>query len=256
MKRLIDLGHRPGRIVGRPVAELAALIEPGGEPAGVPGHPELTPLIELVRAHRVVELRQGLGQLLMRQGLARFLAETVAPLTQAVGDHWMRRTLEVFEEHLYSETLQGLLRGAIAALPQSGRPPRVLLTTFPNEQHGLGLLMAEGMLALEGATCVPLGTQTPLSDIVRAATGELADIVGLSFSASYPVNQAREGLEELRARLPGEVEIWAGGSNPGLARRPVPGVSVLSDLAAIPAAVARWREMRGERLAATPPDAR
>jgi methanogenic corrinoid protein MtbC1 len=38
----------------------------------------------------------------------------------------------------------------------------VLLTTLPGEPHGLGLLMAEAMLALEGCTCVSLGVQTPV----------------------------------------------------------------------------------------------
>ena len=42
----------------------------------------------------------------MRQGLQRFVLETMTPLNRAVGDAWMRGELQVFEEHLYTEQLQ------------------------------------------------------------------------------------------------------------------------------------------------------
>jgi methanogenic corrinoid protein MtbC1 len=241
LKRLIDRGHRPSKIIGHTTAELMHLIEHAARMPEAAANPALDGLIELVRTHRVAELRRELGQGLMRQGLANFLLETVGPLTQAVGDTWMRGGLEVFEEHLYTETLQSVLRNAIAALPQHGRRPRVLLTTFPNEMHGLGLLMAEGMLSLEGASCLALGTHTPIYDIAAAATSERADVIALSFSLSYPVSQATEGLEELRSKISREVEIWAGGTNPGIVRRTVAGVSPIPELADIAAHVARWR---------------
>ena len=47
-------------------------------------------------------------------------------------------------------------------------PPRVLLTTLPGEVHGLGLLMAECFMVMEGCHTIPLGVQTPLIDIARA----------------------------------------------------------------------------------------
>ncbi len=241
LKRLIDRGHRPGKIIGQSMGELIRLIEQVPAAPEAPADPAQDGLVELIRTHRAAELRRELGQALMRQGLAHFLVATVGPLTRAVGESWMRGGLEVFEEHLFTETLQGVLRGAIATLPQRGRRPRVLLTTFPNELHGLGLLMAEGMLALEGASCLALGTHTPIYDIVAAAASERADVVALSFSLSYPVNVATAGLEELRTKLPRGVEIWAGGTNPGLVRRAVAGVAALPELADIPPAVARWR---------------
>lgn len=240
LKRLIDCGHRPSKIVGRTVDELLALTALAEKaPAATPA--EHAQVLEFLRAHRVPDLRQALGAALLRQGLAAFVLETVGPLNRHVGDAWMRGQLEVFEEHLYTETLQRLLRSALASLPQRAQSPHVLLTTFPGELHALGLLMAECMLALEGATCTPLGTQTPIRDIVRAAASHGANVVALSFSLAYPVTQATEGLAELRAALSPGVEIWAGGANPGLARRAVAGVHAIPELAEIPLAVAHWR---------------
>lgn len=246
IKRLLDRGHRPGRIIARSLAELVELADAAPMEAAVTelGEP-LHAVFTLVRQHRVAELRQELGQAVMRQGLAGFLTDTVAPLNRAIGDAWMRGQLEIFEEHLYTETMQSTLRGAIASIPQHGRPPRVLLTTFPNEQHQLGLLMAEAMFALEGATCVSLGTQTPIFDIVMAADSHRADVVALSFSAAYPAVQVADGLEELRTKIPRGVAVWAGGSNAGLQRRAIEGVRVIPSLAAIGAAIVEWQAAAG-----------
>ncbi|MCU0896908.1 MAG: MerR family transcriptional regulator [Burkholderiales bacterium] len=246
IKRLLDRGHRPGRIIERSLAELVELAD--AAPAEAPARELAEPLhavLTLVRQHRVAELRQELGQAVMRQGLAGFLTDTVAPLNRAIGDAWMRGQLEIFEEHLYTETMQSTLRGAIASIPQHGRPPRVLLTTFPNEQHQLGLLMAEAMFALEGATCVSLGTQTPIFDIVMASESHRADIVALSFSAAYPAVQVADGLEELRTKIPRRVAIWAGGGNAGLQRRAIEGVHVIPSLVAVGPAIAEWQAAAG-----------
>jgi DNA-binding transcriptional MerR regulator/methylmalonyl-CoA mutase cobalamin-binding subunit len=243
LKRLIDTGHRPSRVVGRSVEELLALAEPSAAVAEAPA--EHTQVLDLLRTHDVSGLRLALAATLLRQGLSGFLLETVGPLNRHVGEAWMRGRLEVFEEHLYTETLQRVLRNALGALPQRADPPRCLLTTFPGELHGLGLLMAEGMLALEGAACTSLGTQTPIQDIVRAASSHGADVVALSFSLAHPVSQALDGLSALRAQLDPRIEIWAGGANPGLLRRGVEGVRAIPELAAVPGAVARWRERHG-----------
>jgi len=243
IKRLMDRGQRPGKLIGLSLEELQRRAEAAGEGAAPP--PELSKYIELLKAHQVGALRQGLGQAIVRQGLARFLVDTAAPLNGVVGDAWMRGELEVFEEHLYTEVLQGVLRNAVGSMPSPGRPPRIILTTLPNEQHALGLLMAEGMLAMEGATCVSLGTQTPVRDIVLAAEAQRADAVALSVSVAFPSNLATEALADLRSKLPARTELWVGGSNSGPRRRPVAGVLTLRTLEEIPAAVARWRETHG-----------
>ena len=122
----------------------------------------------------------------------------------------MRGELQVFEEHLYTEQLQVALRTAINAFPRQIGTPRVLLTTFPGEQHGLGLLMVEALLVPEGAQCISLGVQTPIEDIRRAALAHKAHLVALSFSAAFPVRQASEGLATLRRQLPASITLWAG----------------------------------------------
>src|SRR5678816_2722376 len=127
-----------------------------------------------------------------------------------IGVAWQEGRLQVFEEHRFTEATRRVLRQAIAAVPP-GRTPRVLLTSVPGESHALGLLMAEAVLALEGASCISLGTQTPLPEIVRAATALKADVVALSFSTAFQRRRVQGLLVELRTALPPNVILWAGG---------------------------------------------
>jgi DNA-binding transcriptional MerR regulator/methylmalonyl-CoA mutase cobalamin-binding subunit len=247
IKRLMDAGHRPGRIVGLPVEALQRLADSIGGHAlravdGGPA-PDLRAHLDLLRAHDVEQLRRQLSQSLMRLGLSRFVMEVIAPLNTVVGDAWMRGHLEIFEEHLYTESITVVLRQAIAGIPAaaSGARPRVLLTTFPNESHGLGLLLAEALFLIEGCQCVSLGPQTPIWDISLAAASQRCDIVALAFTAVLTPALVAEGLAELREKLPPNVEIWAGGSAPVLHRRPTSGVLALSSLSQLAIEVRRWR---------------
>ena len=246
IKRLLDNGHRPGRVVTMSVEELQSI---GESLAAAPqrftaaGNTDLREYIVAIKSHDVQGLRRQLGQAMMRLGVGSFVCDVVAPLNVMVGDAWMRGQIEVFEEHVYTESVNIVLRNAINAGPIASEQasPRVLLTTFPQEPHGLGLLMAEVMLSLEGANCISLGTQTPIWDIVLAATAHKADIVALSFTASQNPNYVSHGLDELRSKLPAHIKIWAGGGCPIIHRKSIEGVMAITDLQSIRNAVNNWR---------------
>ena len=241
IRRLMDQGARPGRIFAMGVDALEAKAR-GEAPAPALGG--LPAEIELLRMHRVAELRSVLEQAALRGGLYEFVTATAAPLASQVGEAWARGELQVYEEHLFSEQLQSVLRGAIARLDGAGALPRVLLSTLPGEQHGLGLLMAQAVFALEGAGCISLGTQTPVRELADAVRAEGAHIVALSASSSYAAGQLKEGVAQLRAELPAAVELWCGGAGSARLRQPAAGVRILTDLAGIREALAGWREAR------------
>jgi DNA-binding transcriptional MerR regulator/methylmalonyl-CoA mutase cobalamin-binding subunit len=241
IKRLMDRGHRPGRIMQHSLDHLATLgsLRDAGPGTSV----ELEVFLRLIKAHQLPELRRHLSQTLMKQGLQQFVLSTVAPLNLAVGEAWMRGEIAVFEEHLYTEQIQSLLRNAVSSIQPQGRAPRVLLTSLPHEPHSLGLLMVESLLAMEGAACVPLGTETPCSDIVRAAVAHRVDIVALSFSSVFGEKAAVAGLTELRTLLPAPVAIWAGGACIERLRRPVAGVDLVGSLEGLIDRVKDWRAL-------------
>ena len=250
LKRLIDHGHRPGKIIQFEIDELQKLNDGLLGVEGTSGisadRNDLQDYLNLCRAHQVEALRHALSQALMRMGLETFVVEVIAPLNRMVGEYWVRGLFAIHQEHLYTEVVQNLLRNAISAIVQpqehSRLRPRVMLTTFPQEPHTLGLLMAEAFFALEGARCISLGVQTPIIDIVRAAEMQQADIVALSFSSLMNSRQALDGLAELGSALTSGTEIWAGGSNPALARPAAESESVrIITLSELPTALAVWR---------------
>jgi DNA-binding transcriptional MerR regulator/methylmalonyl-CoA mutase cobalamin-binding subunit len=230
MKRLMDQGHRPGSLAALAHEQLAALVTPvRAAPDADAPDAAIAQLLAMIRAREPAAFQHALRQCLARQGLERFLGQTVGPLTTAVGEHWEDGSFDIFDEHFYTESAERLLRQAIADLPAARQGPRILLTTVPGEAHGLGLLMAESMFALEGATCIALGTETPLLDIARAAAAYGAGVVALSFSLAYARRQVSPVLAQLRQALPDGVELWAGGA--GVARLDaVTGVRLLPTL--------------------------
>lgn len=252
LKRLLDQGHRPGKIIGLDADELQAMTV-GTQPArkaaadSAPDE-DLSHYLACCRAHRRNELRQALMQASLRLGTEKFVLDVLAPLTVLIGSEWARGKLTVSEEHLYTESVQTVLRTTIssiqASLPADDLGPRVLLTTLPQEQHGLGLLMAETFFALTGAYCISLGTQTPIMEILDAAQKQRTDIIALSFSAATHAGHASEGLGALQSKVRQGTEIWVGGNCRGLQRRLPPGIRVL-DLPSLGDAVSDWRSRHG-----------
>ncbi|MCV2360614.1 MerR family transcriptional regulator [Paucibacter sp. TC2R-5] len=268
LKRLLDGGHRPGHVVPASLQALEALLQDkeagraalsqraqrkvasaSAVMAQADQSAENQFCLQLLRSHRVDELRLHLAQALMRQGLSNFVQHWVAPMTRLVGEQWMRGELEVFEEHIYTECVQQLLRQAVQSVPAPGNSgrPRVLLTTLPGEPHGLGLLMAEALMVLDACQCLSLGVQTPVDQLPLAAGAHGSDIVALSFSGLMSASMVRRGLADLRAALPSSIELWAGGSAL-LLKHPLKlkGIQIITELAALPAAVARWRAAQAQ----------
>lgn len=240
VKRLMDQGHRPGKLLSTAPKDWPRTAASSRPPADDRLEDDLQQLLALLRQHDAPGLATALQQRLARQGLARFVQDTLAGLSSLVGQSWEAGALQVYEEHLFSEVAKRLLRQAIATVPL-GERPTVLLTTLPGEQHELGLLMAESALALDGACCVSLGTQLPLLDVVRAASDHRADVVALSFSAAYSARAITAALQQLRTALPARVDLWVGGAG---AQRcaAIAGVTLFTDLHGVAQALAGWRE--------------
>ena len=209
IKRLLDQGHRPGKVVPMEARDLAELdVRPAVEEAA--GGSTFESFLTLLRQPGGAAARDWLRRRMSRESLSSFMIGTLAPLSGAVGDAWASGRLCVHEEHLYSEMVARLLRRAIDGLPL-GSGPMIVLTTLPEERHGLGLLMAEVLFRAEGARCLNLGVDIPIPEIVLAVKRHQADALALSFSPAYPRRRIMPQLDALRAQLPSACRIWAGG---------------------------------------------
>jgi len=245
IKRLMDQGQRPGTLLRQPLAELNERL--AASPAKVGADDAADWIVPLLKARDIDPLRAELAQRLARDGLERFVIETVPALNRRIGDGWMTGEIAIFEEHLYTELVQNLLRAAIHALGGRGTRPQILLTTVKDEEHVLGQLMVEALLAANGAFALSLGAQTPIPDIVGAARATNTDIVALSFSGAYPWRKSRDALIELRGVLPERTELWAGGAGLAGRGRKIAGVHIIGELRDVAPALAEWHAAHPQR---------
>jgi len=270
LRRLLLAGHRPGRVVTLPLADLQRLAAraagagaasdaaatPGTTSSAVPAAARPGPstddravavaaqIVQALQRTDVTAVRRALQGELARRGLAGLLVEVLAPVNVAIGDAWMTGGLGVAEEHLYTESVQGLVRQALGTLPEpaDGGAPRVLLSTLPGEPHLLGLLMAEVMLRLEGCSCWSLGGQTPIADLVGAAAKVGADIVALSVTPVMRPRTLTAALAALDRALPARTALWVGGAGARRERHWPARVNNFTHLAEITEAVHGWRQ--------------
>jgi MerR family transcriptional regulator, light-induced transcriptional regulator len=253
IKRLLGMGFRPGKVVGLNVLALEQLCEQATS-LPRPAHSQLPHTASELEAQWLLwlqtnqfdTLRHALQQHIMRFGLGLTVDQLIAPLCVAVGEAWLRGDLSIYQEHLFTQTVQNLMREAMGQVDSLARgqrkPPKVLLATTPSEHHQLGLLMAECFFTVEGCDRLALGPRTPVPDIAQAAIQLGVDIVALSFSAHASKRDVSDSLAQLCDLLPTPIELWVGGSALALQRKGLP-QEVLSIKRAsdISLQVAGWR---------------
>jgi len=247
IKRLMDRGHRPGKLLTLDETALLALDETRSPALATPDAQQLDAWLHLVKTHDSEALQRQFYREMARRGLARFVQDIVAPLITRVGEAWSRNELGIFEEHLFSQHLEKLFRTTLANMSPLEGNPRVLLTTLSGEEHTLGLLMVEALLAVEDAYPVLLGPQTPINEIVRAAQIKEVNVVCLSFSSAYSPTLAAQGMRDLRQMLPAGIELWAGGYGVKAIRKPIDGVCLMPEFQDLYDGLAKWRTEHGHK---------
>lgn len=226
LKRLIHQGLRPGKLMSLTTSDLQALL---AQPPLACASPLLAHALDesvqallacVAPAAGALALRPFLERTVKAAGLALFVESYMPAFNHAIGAAWANGRLGVYAEHHYTETVRQLVLTALSALPASQAQPRVLLTTPPGELHGLGLLALQAALMLQGAQCISLGTQTPVTDVVQAVHELGVGVVAVSASDSLLPDSLGRYLVDLRCSLPPGCLIWAGG----------PGCAALSDV--------------------------
>ena len=241
VRRLMAQGARPGKILsGHAMPETAGAAPQALDAGGLPA--EFLPALDHLRAYRRAELHTWFQYRLLDLGLRRFVIECLGPLSTAVGLAWRRGEMPVRCEHLYTQLAMSVLHAKQAAIRSAGDGrPKVILATLAGEPHGLGIMMAEAVMASLGMTCIQLGSEVPPSEVEAAARETGADIVALSFSSYFLSKASMRMLLALRARLPAASALWVGGAGMPATAAGVPGIDAVGTLEGIEAALARWQ---------------
>lgn len=261
IKRLMDIGHRPGKLV---LLSLDVLLRMG-EPRelrrrtaerhvySAEKRQDLLAYMALVENRDMVGVRTRLMAHFESVGMLRFVTEHLYAVSLMVSDATLSGKLPVYAQRLYTQAairvMQHLmttttLAKPLAAAGASAPSPRVLCTSFTGDSNGLGLLMIEALLTESRCDCVALGAHVGVADITQAVVEHQAQIVALSFADRTTPSELLNGLDLLRKTLPKTVEMWVCGPCPAFARRPVDGVLAVPALEAFDIELARVRAKR------------
>jgi excisionase family DNA binding protein len=219
VKRWADLGLlRCARTVGRhrrfdPVEVERFLKDQTG--AVQPEHgPDVEGWLELLLT--VGESHQLLATLYSeraRLGAWWKVAESLSAVLEEIGERWAEGTLSILEEHVATERLQRALGQVSDQLPSRPGAPRVLLTTAENEEHTIGLSLAELVIREHGWSVLWAGRRVPLSEIVAHVASGGVDAVAVSASGVASPGDLLAQTERLGAICrAGEVHLALGGS--------------------------------------------
>jgi DNA-binding transcriptional MerR regulator len=212
LSRLSERGHRPGQIAARSIAELEQLlVDRSAAPAQASTPIDLNAYYQCLAHATVGELRRRLRAALVRQGLARFVINKLAPLRQEIAAWRGSGRITAAQERFFAEEVERLLRDAIAPLEET-QPLKIMFATLPAERDGFDLLLLEALLRLEGAACIPVGVETPPDQLARLAAQSGVDIVVLAFGAGYGNPNGRRMLAALRHDVPTHVGVWVAGA--------------------------------------------
>jgi len=230
IKRLMEAGFRPAQVVGKEVVALEKLKSELGLNIQLAKPDESThKFIEYIKLANLKEFIALLKMKRRTKTMLAFVQNTITPLMVSIGDAWTRDEIDIHHEHLCTAYIERYLQAEILNfLPKKGLPV-ILFALPPGEHHLLGLLMAEAVLAENGAVTINIGSDIPLNNLKLAAISCKVDVVALSFSFAHPARDVLPTLLHFRRLLPPQIQIWAGGAGISTIRKRPKGVSLIYD---------------------------
>lgn len=258
-------GRRIGGIASLPTGELARLV--AEDTAAIEARqrsavelPDIPSLVdEALALTRSLDAR-GLDAMLRRAaarlGMSAFMESVAAPVLRIVGDAWHAGRLGVAHEHVASSVLHDIIMDAMRSLSADGMRPsvdarrvragregaeRIVVATPAGERHAIGAALVGATAAVEGWNVIYLGADLPAAEIADAARADGVSLVAVS--VVYVEDRARvlEEMRALRASMPAEVPLLAGGAGAALLRAELTeiGVEVAESLADLRAVMRR-----------------
>ncbi len=228
LRRLVEGGRNISQVANLPLGELRELLrsdlgaspdadpeEQGatGDDPGSEGDPEEILKRALIATRHMDGER--LNRILIRSAVVlrpgTLVTGVLVPLLARIGELWEKGRLGVAQEHLASGVIRRFLEWLIEAGEVGSGAPVMLTCTPQGQRHEFGALIAGAVAAERGWKVVNLGPDLPAEEIAAAA-GDLdarAVVVSAIFGGADGV--LADELTRLRALLPPEIRLLAGG---------------------------------------------
>lgn len=131
------------------------------------------------------------------------VTDEIARSLVAMGDAWERGEIAIADEHRATESLSRVVAKVGAGLPVAPSAPVCVLAAIDDEEHTLGLALAELAARESGLDTVWLGRRTPVAEIERIVRDDSLDVAVVAVSASSVQTgaAARRRLAKVADRL-------------------------------------------------------
>ena len=129
----------------------------------------------------------------------------------AVGSEWEANRISVATEHLATGITEGLMNQLyerISSPQRTGR--RAMIACVSGELHQVGARMAADVFEMNGWDADFIGANTPAPELARMVGDRKPDVVGLSISLFFNLDELLRQLEQLANEHP-ETTLVVGG---------------------------------------------
>ncbi|RME56059.1 hypothetical protein D6779_11310 [Candidatus Parcubacteria bacterium] len=141
----------------------------------------------------------------------RLVEDFIVPALQTIGLHWQGGQVEVFQEHLATQTAQRLLNTLLFQFPpQEDLPFKALICGVPGEQHALVHEALNTYLQLRGWRTICLGSNLPISQILKAVHHFKPQVLFLSLVLVGRLGAAVELIDIVRESNPDMLLVFGG----------------------------------------------
>jgi methanogenic corrinoid protein MtbC1 len=134
--------------------------------------------------------------------VADLYADVIGPALAQIGHQWAMGELNAAEEHFATSLTQTLIAGLAPGGAERTGGRLAVVTSTPDELHGVGAQMVADLLEREGWEVLALGAATPAADLVELVEQECPDLVALSASTAGRLPGVAEVLPRLAALRP------------------------------------------------------
>jgi len=219
LRQLTKAGHSIGHVAKLPtqkLRQLAAESYPQGRTARgsseeLPTASFLGECIAAIKSLDATALDDTLQRAATALGALGLLKQVVAPLAETIGALWRAGTLTAAHEHFASAELRVFLGNAAKPFGATHNAQVLVVATPAGQVHELGALLVAAAAAHLGWRVTYLGASLPAAEIAGGARQQRARAVGLSLVYPEDDPQLESEMTQLRALLPPEITLLAGG---------------------------------------------
>jgi len=130
-----------------------------------------------------------------------------------IGRLWQHNKITVAEEHYCTAATQLIMGQLYPLIFDTPKNDRVFVgTCVGGELHELGVRMVSDFFELSGWNTYYLGANTPIMSIIETLVKERADVLGVSVTMTFHVDEAQDLIKKVRAdKRCTRVKILVGG---------------------------------------------